>query len=560
MPRSPRSPRSPLQPNIQRVSDEALCLQLQQFLDNWHFRVMNSSLGKQFSRLKVTEICLQALSMNGIPMSQNEINTLVNMEENIMIFEIIARMPEGLRERFEHLTIELQVVINTATRMRSTIESGDSDAIQALMEESSSTAFGQQTVKRAIVQASTEVAKIMRCQETWGASMASRLDRLSHAADIAEMAQKRLVALEAQVQGAAPQKIDKAKKVLISFAEQNKEVLLSAAFANWHGMYLKEKGERELRAKYEKECEEAEQMVADFKAAKLQNIRGVMMSAVIRDQQELTHAIFGAWQKCTEHSKAEAEVAKEIEKIEETLSKQSKQVAENAAKVMLSVMMGQEGGLVASCFASWVQFHEEYKKDAQFEDAVKTAEKKMEEFMEKQKEDAQKVLEHLCAGTDTGLVNNMFKAWSAYVFEGRKLRELEKQVNSAEGRFASLKCRQATTGKNVQGRVNEQIKLNCQYRFFMEWNTQTKVNRIEKYYSAKIDGKRKQLGSVQTLFQSFARDLETGLKDIDGGGDDSSRGHSHRRSKPKSHSKSEPAQAMAASVSLPDISKKQHDR
>eukprot|EP00913_Durusdinium_trenchii_P011909 g11186.t1 len=53
----------------------------------------------------------------------------------------------------------------------------------AVMEKEGGTAFGQQTLKRAILQASTEVSKTIRCKATWGPDMAQRLARLKHATD-----------------------------------------------------------------------------------------------------------------------------------------------------------------------------------------------------------------------------------------------------------------------------------------------------------------------------------------------------------------------------------------
>eukprot|EP00435_Cladocopium_sp_Y103_P069219 s275_g32.t3 len=88
----------------------------------------------------VLEMALHVLSMNGIRFSAEEINELVQTEETgttssawhngdwmrhsqeeVMIYEVVDRMPEGLRDGFEHLTLELLVVVTTAARMRTWI-------------------------------------------------------------------------------------------------------------------------------------------------------------------------------------------------------------------------------------------------------------------------------------------------------------------------------------------------------------------------------------------------------------------------------------------------------
>eukprot|EP00434_Breviolum_minutum_P023872 symbB.v1.2.021063.t1/scaffold1802.1/size105105/1 len=54
----------------------------------------------------VLEMALHVLSMNGIRFTAEEINELIQTEEEVMIYEVVDRMPEGLRDGFEHLTLE----------------------------------------------------------------------------------------------------------------------------------------------------------------------------------------------------------------------------------------------------------------------------------------------------------------------------------------------------------------------------------------------------------------------------------------------------------------------
>ena len=92
----------------------------------------------------------------------------------------------------------------------------------------------------------------------------------------------------------------------------------------------------------------------------------------------------------------------------------------------------------------------------------------------------------------------------------------ENAMNSAGARFASLKAGHKQTAMSVQSRVNEQIKENHILRCFTEWRLQTRVNKLDKIYAGKLAHKRQQLASVQTLFKSFAKQLEEGLGNIEG--------------------------------------------
>lgn len=284
-----------LSPRHQRISDEALCLQLQQFLDNWHYIVMKSSLGKTMDRRKVLEMALHVLSMNGIRFSAAEISELVQTEEEVMIYEVVDRMPEGLRDGFEHLTLELLVVVTTAARMRTTVEGEEPNPIQAVMEEEGGTAFGQQTLKRAILQASSEVAKTIRCKETWGPNMAKRLDRLNHSTEIAEESNKRLLVVEAELNKLPGARSAKAVHALTGFIGTSKQVMLQSAWAGWLGATLRSKGERNLTTRYEAEVQAAEEELEKFKARHINNISRVVEQNYKRENEDLLSTVMADW-------------------------------------------------------------------------------------------------------------------------------------------------------------------------------------------------------------------------------------------------------------------------
>ena len=66
----------------------------------------------------------------------------------------------------------------------------------------------------------------------------------------------------------------------------------------------------------------------------------------------------------------------------------------------------------------------------------------------------------------------------------------------------------------------------------------------EKYYSVKIDSKRKQLASVQMLFKSFAEELESGSHSV------TYRRVEHNRHNVESMSKASPGSRKALTVGL----------
>eukprot|EP00930_Biecheleria_cincta_P061450 TRINITY_DN4701_c0_g1_i1.p1 TRINITY_DN4701_c0_g1~~TRINITY_DN4701_c0_g1_i1.p1 ORF type:complete len:371 (+),score=84.76 TRINITY_DN4701_c0_g1_i1:558-1670(+) len=339
----------------------------------------------------------------------------------------------------------------------------------------------------------------------------------------------------------------KAQQALMGFASANDDVVLRAAIIAWAGATQKEAGERRLREKMEKELEDAEQQLVRYKTAHLQNIRAVMHRNAREAAENVLFLAIGLWKQNVVDSKAAAWNLTKVEKIGNLLAKRTKDKVDKAKQVMSRMLRGQTTALAASCFQCWINFVEEYKKDKEFEDSVKAAEQKMMTINQQKKDDAKAFLDKMYQNTSSGLLQAAFMGWVSYATGGKKVRDLEDTLNGGGGRMASLQAKQSICATGVQSRVNHQMDLNLLFRIVVAWQTETKTNRIEKHYSTKIDNKRKQLTSVQMLFHSFAQELETGLKDIDGG-DSSGRAYSKRGSSRRGLSKGDPQ-----SVSLPDI-------
>merc|ERR1712232_1288504 len=162
------------------------------------------------------------------------------------------------------------------------------------------------------------------------------------------------------------------------------------------------------------------------------------------------------------------------------------------------------------------------------------------------KEETKKVMERMAAGTDAGLLTMVFSCWVQAAIENRKDREMEEQMAKKNGLFKSLQDRQKGNAAGVQGRVNEQMKINLMLQCFLAWYTDTKVNHVERTYAQKIEGKRRQLKSVESLFKSFAKQIGEGLGNLDGG-------ESSGRSSRVKSSKSGMKKNVSGTNSLPDI-------
>merc|ERR1719229_2228376 len=91
----PASPGSPLRSPSQRApkSDATVALQVTQFLDDWHYRIMHTSLGKTWTRDKVVISALELLALNGVPLTAMDIKWMTEQHEEVMVPELISKMP-----------------------------------------------------------------------------------------------------------------------------------------------------------------------------------------------------------------------------------------------------------------------------------------------------------------------------------------------------------------------------------------------------------------------------------------------------------------------------------
>jgi len=247
-------------------------------------------------------------------------------------------------------------------------------------------------------------------------------------------------------------------------------------------------------------------------------------------------------------AKNEGDTAAAVKAAQDKLNSFETAQKEKAGQFMTRMAAGSDASLTNLCLEAWIKFHGDYAADKEMEERVKAAEKAFKEHMDAKKDEAKAVLDRMLAGTDHGLQSLIIQNWAGLVKEERKAKEMEAQMNEANGRFKSLNARQKAGASNVQNRVNEQINLNLMQRVLNNWIIETKANRVENHYNSKYESKRRQLQGVQNLFKSFARQLEQNL-----GGDDDSSSRTNRRS--SRHSK-KLGKGSDGTVSLPDIHQK----
>merc|ERR1719161_3515032 len=88
---------------------------------------------------------------------------------------------------------------------------------------------------------------------------------------------------------------------------------------------------------------------------------------------------------------------------------------------------------------------------------------------------------------------------------------MEKLLAGADGRLAVFSERNGKNAREVMRKA--QAELCSIMKCFNPWKMQARLEQKMRVFTAKTDGKRNQLQSVQLMFRNFAQQLEANLKE-----------------------------------------------
>merc|ERR1712194_901218 len=125
---------------------------------------------------------------------------------------------------------------------------------------------------------------------------------------------------------------------------------------------------------------------------------------------------------------------------------------------------------------------------------------------------AKGVLARMSGSSDTGIIHMAWKAWMEDCQAEKKAKEMEELLNGQNAKFKSLNGRMK---ENATGKAVRSIDLendNLLMSIFMNWQIESRVQRVVSHYGGQLENKKHQLEAVQTMFQSFASQLEKGIE------------------------------------------------
>merc|ERR1712182_33720 len=186
---------------------------------------------------------------------------------------------------------------------------------------------------------------------------------------------------------------------------------------------------------------------------------------------------------------------------------------DNAKAVLMRNLAQGDNMLMDVCLEAWKAWLVDYKKNKESEDAVKAAEAKVAAFMKQKSEGAKGIIDRMNSATDSGLVEHVVSTWVQHFKDLKKAEEMEALLNGNNAKFASFSARNkqgAMTAGEKATAIKEYGLIN---HAMLLWIEVTRVERMLRYYSTRVGGKKTQLQGLQTMFRNFASQLETGLKE-----------------------------------------------
>jgi hypothetical protein len=505
-------PTKPLPESVQKGLSSSVKYLSGNFLREKHYSKISASLANRWDKFQSLTAAMKLMEQHGVHLSPEEEQRISSMTETQMIETLVAKMPQQSKEQFQHFFLQLQLIVSTATRVRTALEQGRADLVEQAMEDADSTGIAQYILKMAIVQAGSEVTNLKKQHAAWVKDAESKMSRLVRGQEDAALAKSRLAKAHAELSMFQANANEGIKKVLMAMAGGSATALLHGCLSSWHNYVKKMKIENAIYEEYREQIEAAEARLIDAKAGQLKSVRGMIEKKHNGMTVSLIQEVFTLWSDDILEAKLNLSQAGEVAAMEARLKACADHQSANAKKVLARCGAASEKGLRDMCFHEWCTFHQEYMKNKEMEDAVKAEEKKIAEFMKTHSENAKGLLNSMHAATNTGLLHEVLTAWYEIYKEEKLIAEHAEKLSMKNSKFGAFGDRNKKGAKSVMERAHEHNIMMLYLKVWGAWRLDFQVEKVLRKHQNRIDGKRQQLVSVQQMFRNFAKQLESNIQ------------------------------------------------
>merc|ERR1719410_804230 len=493
-----------------RYNDGACALQMQTFMDDWHYRVLHAGMAMEVDRNEAVLAALGLFEGIGLVMAPGEKEAFAAMEEDDMIDNAVRKMTPELQNNLEHFALQLQLIVSTATRVRGALEQGDAEEVASIMEHGDA-GITQHIMKKTVMEAAKEIVELRDVNDGWSKDMGGRLNRLSNLAEEQERNRIELDKVNAEIAAFHGKQNEKAVKAVTGLAEQNNATLVKAAFGGWMNHYIRYKGEKHIHEKYQAEIVQAKQRLKEMEGKSVSAVKRSIMGNADKSNEMLLTECVRRWAEDVRVEKADrmARLRHETELAHlESLRSDQKAAAK---RNLMRMTNDSDENLIIMTFTAWAKNKAKEKKQRDFEEKEAKLQKQLGEMKSKSGGSAKGVLSRVSESSTSGVTGNVFVHWRDEMRSGRRARDMENTIAASDAKFKSLNQKQKGNAKHAAQNAVDLEEDNYLMNIFMNWHQEVEISRVVLHYSGKMKGKTEQLQQVQSMFKDFTAALEQGI-------------------------------------------------
>mmetsp|Transcript_10092 Transcript_10092/g.14252 ORF Transcript_10092/g.14252 Transcript_10092/m.14252 type:complete len:158 (+) Transcript_10092:136-609(+) len=130
----------------------AVKLVVRTFLEQKHYRSLLRTLANSWGGSHALSAAVRLMEAHGVKVSPDEEQRLSQMSEERMIDTLVMRMPQQSREQFDHFFLQLSLIASTTTRLRTALETGNSQLIDEVLDAAENVGILNFIMKNAVTQ------------------------------------------------------------------------------------------------------------------------------------------------------------------------------------------------------------------------------------------------------------------------------------------------------------------------------------------------------------------------------------------------------------------------
>ncbi|CAE7946045.1 RCBTB2, partial [Symbiodinium sp. KB8] len=258
----------------------------------------------------------------------------------------------------------------------------------------------------------------------------------------------------------------------------------------------------------EQRLRELEQKKREFKERQVRGARGLLNRQAAARQREVALDCFWSWHGVVRERKSEDDLATKLQDFRARLRRMKESQAMKADSFFLKASTYSESALMHSCFQAFAAARREVAEEAACRAQLQKSQQEIEKFQQSKSSTAKRIIREMCCCTEMGLVTEAWAAWVMSHGQALEERALQQQLDEGASRRELIRRRSKESGHKVAEKLRAQRDVTALLEVLAAWRIHSRVEGKTRHHRVRVDAKRQQLQGVQTMFRSFATQLE----------------------------------------------------